>query len=64
MEDDTEDLAIQLSTRIGMIMEDTSAAALTIRGLEPAERRAALMRIERASVQIHALLSAAKAMLV
>ena len=64
MDDDTEDLAIQLCTQIGMMMEDASVAALTIGGLEPADRPAALLKIERASAHIHALMTAAKALLV
>jgi hypothetical protein len=64
MDDDTEDLAIQWCTRIGILMKDASAAALTIRGIELGDRPAALLKIEWASEQIHALMTATKALLV
>ena len=62
MDDDTKDLVIQLCTRIGMIMEDTSMVALSVRGMEHNERTAALREIERAANRIHALAAAAKAL--
>ena len=62
MDDDTEDLVIQLCTRIGMIMEDTSVLALTLPGMDPVGRRAALRKIEQAAGRIHALATAAKAL--
>jgi len=62
MDDDTEDLVTQLCTRIGMIMEDTSVLALTVRGMDQVGRRAALWNIEQAAGRIHALVAAAKAL--
>ncbi|HET9645611.1 MAG TPA: hypothetical protein VFP68_20150 [Burkholderiaceae bacterium] len=62
MDHDTEDLVVQLSTRIGMIMEDTSMLALTVRGMDPVGRRAALRKIEQAAGRIHALVAAANAL--
>ena len=62
MDDDTEDLVIHLCTRIGMIMEDSSVVALSVRGMEHNQRTAALREIERAADRIHALVSAAKAL--
>ena len=62
MDDDTEDLVIQLCTRIGMIMEDTSVLALTVPGMDQVGRRAALREIEQAASRIHALVVAAKAL--
>ena len=53
-----------MCTRIGMMMEDASAVALTIGGLAPADRPTALLKIERALDQINALVSAAKTLLV
>lgn len=54
MDDDTEDLVIQLCTRIGMIMEDTSVLAVTMPGMDPVGRRAALWKIEQAAGRVHA----------
>ncbi len=52
MDGDTRDLAIQFCTKTGMMMEDTSALP------------AAVLKIERAALQIHALVTAAGALLV
>lgn len=60
MDDDTDDLVIQLCTRIGMIMEDTSVLALTVPGMDPVGRRAGLQKIEQAAGRIHFLVAAAK----
>lgn len=49
MDDDTEDPVIQLCTRIGIIMEDTSITALTVGGLGPAQRSRALRNSEQAA---------------
>lgn len=62
MDHDTEDLVIQLYTRIGMIMEDTSVLALTVGGMDQEGRRAARRKIEQAAGRIHLLLAAAKAL--
>lgn len=62
VEDDTDILVEQLCTRIGMIMEDASIIALTIRGRKHEGRGAALAQIETAAFQISALLTAARAL--
>lgn len=62
MDNDTEGLVIQLCTQVGMIMEDTSVLALTVRGMDQVGQRAALRKIERAAGRIHALVAAAKAL--
>ena len=62
MDGETQDLVIQLCTRIGMIMEDTSVLALNVKGMDSARRRAALRKIEQAADRIHALVAAAKAL--
>jgi len=62
MDDDTSDLVVQLCTRIGMIMEDASPVALTVVGMEPAERKAALATLERAIGQLGALIAVVKSL--
>jgi hypothetical protein len=52
MEHDTNDLIAPLCTRIGMIMEDTSVAALTLGGLKRDERPAAIAEVEIAAQRI------------
>lgn len=64
MDDDTQELLNLICTRIGMIMEDTSAIALTIGACEPSERIAVISELEAASSQIAALTSAARSLLV
>ena len=44
MDDDQLDLARQLSTRAGMIMEDASVVAILVARLSPDELRAAIAR--------------------
>lgn len=61
MDQDTDDLIEQLCARIGMIMEDLSTLALTIRERKHDRRKAALVQIETATHQIRALIAAAKA---
>jgi hypothetical protein len=64
MEHDTNDLIAPLCTRIGMIMEDTSVAALTIGGLKRDERPAAIAEVEIAAQWIDGVVAVAMALLV
>lgn len=59
MDEDAADLVVQLCTRIGMIMEDASVEALTIRGVPAEEREQALTKLAAAGEQISALFRAA-----
>ena len=63
MDDDTTDLIARLCTRVGMIMEDASVIALTVSGIEPSNRQAAIDELEGAARQINALVAAARALL-
>ena len=47
MDDETNDLVLQLSTRAGMLMEDASAIALTMRTLDQRQRRARLKALRQ-----------------
>ena len=62
MDDDTQDLIVQLCTRIGMIMEDASVIALTYPRCTGDTRQAAIAKIGLAAKQISALVAAAEAM--
>jgi hypothetical protein len=64
MGDDTDDIIIQLCTRIGMIMEDASVAALTVAGIDRERRVAALVELDAAAKRIGALVEAAKVLLI
>ena len=64
MDDDTDDIIVQLCTRIGMIMEDTSAVALTVGCLERDERLTTIEEVEMAAKRIGALIAATRALLV
>lgn len=59
--DDTDELVVLLCTRIGMITEDASVAALTIGSLPRSERTEALAHLRRATVAIHRLMEATMA---
>lgn len=61
--DDTDELIIQLCTRVGMIMEDACMVALSIGRVEHEARQAELGKLEMAADRIAALLQAAKALL-
>ena len=61
--DDTDELIIQLCTRVGMIMEDACMAALTIGRVEHVARQTELGKLEMAADRIAALLHAAKTLL-
>ena len=63
MDDSDTDLIAQLSTRIGMIMEDSSVLALTFPAQDQEKRDAALIELERASAQIAALVAAMRCLL-
>lgn len=63
MDDDTRDLIAQLCARIGMIMEDASAVALSISSMTDNERRAAIAEISDQAAGISALAGAAGALL-
>ena len=58
MDEDTIDLIVALCTRIGMIMEDTSVIALTLRGATEIQRHEAVADIKAASDYIAALVGA------
>ena len=62
MDDDDADLIVQLCARAGMIMEDMSAPAITLRGKTLAERRDVNTRLQVAARRIGALAEAAKAL--
>ena len=59
--DDT-DLIVQLCARAGMIMEDMSAEAVTLRGKSLAEQRDVIERLQVAARRIGALTNAAEAL--
>lgn len=56
------ELIVQLCTRIGMIMEDTSVVALTIPDQADGERDAAISVLRDASDRISALVAAVNAL--
>ena len=60
MDDDTRDLIVQLCTRVGTIMEDISAVALTISGMAANDRLAALEEIRKAAERISTLVEAVR----
>ena len=64
MDDDTDsqDLVDQLSTRIGMIMEDTSVVALTLAPRGDPARYEAIDDLDHAAKQIAALVGAIRAL--
>ena len=62
MVDDDADLIVQLCARAGMIMEDMSAEAITLRGKTMDERRDLVERLQVAARRIGALAEAAKAL--
>jgi hypothetical protein len=62
MDDETAELIAALCTRAGMIMEDVSDLALTIRSTDREERSSRLARLKEASLQITALVDAAIAL--
>lgn len=62
MDDDTRELIAQLCARIGTIMEDASAVALSIPGISEAKCIAAIAEISDASARISALSAAVAAL--
>jgi hypothetical protein len=56
---ETEDLIDRLCVRAGMIMEDASVVAVTLRRKVSADQRQALDRLEGSSRRISALITAA-----
>ena len=62
MDKDTGDLIAQLCTRVGMIMEDSSVAALTVGGLAAENRYGVIAALEAATDRINALVCAASAL--
>lgn len=62
MDDDSNELATQLCTRIGMIMEDASVTALTIGGTTGPARSDAIAQLDIAAHGITALLAAVHAL--
>jgi len=62
MDDDTLDLIVLLCTRVGIIMEDMSVIALTIRALDDEGRGAALAELRTAARNIELLVRAAEAL--
>jgi len=59
MDDDTRELIAMLCTRIGMIMEDASIAALSMAQKVPGQMRLEFNEIERAAEKIAVLVNAA-----
>jgi hypothetical protein len=62
MYDDDQDLIAQLCTRIGIIMEDASAIAIDIAGLQGERRSVAIREIAVAAAKIDALSKAINAL--
>ena len=62
MDDDDAELIVQLCARAGMIMEDISADAVTLRGKSLTERRDVIERLQVAARRIGALANAAEAL--
>lgn len=62
MDPDTVNLIDQLCTRAGMLMEDASPVALTMRRVAPEETRKRLDDLARAAGKISRLISAAQAL--
>lgn len=62
MDKNTDDLIALLCTRVGMIMEDSSVAALTVGGLDLERRDHVLTGLETAADQIKVLVYAARAL--
>jgi hypothetical protein len=60
--DDTDQLIIRLCTQAGMIMEDTSILALTIGGVPPPERAAAIAELCLTTQTIDRLMKATRAL--
>lgn len=58
--DDTDEIVIRLCTKVGIIMEDMSIVALTIRGLSSSERTDAIVQISIAAETIQRLTEAAR----
>lgn len=63
MDEDDEELLVLLCTRIGVIMEDASFVALTIRGTHGAERNAVIAQIATATEILAALTGAVSALI-
>lgn len=62
MDDDADDLVLQLCTRAGMLMEDASAIALTIRTVDPHDRMVVLTELRQAIERMARLVDGALAM--
>lgn len=62
MDDDRRDFIIRLCTVIGMIMEDTSELALTVRGVRNADLSGRLGEIDEAVGQMQTLITTAKSL--
>ncbi len=62
MDEDEEELLVRLCTSIGVIMEDASFVALTIRGTKGTERKAAPGQITAAAKKLAALTCAVSAL--
>lgn len=63
MDEDARDLMIQLCTRIGMIMEDTSVLALTVGALDQRSDTLVIGKLQLAAAKITALADAAEALI-
>lgn len=63
MDDETQELIIQICTKIGMIMEDASLVALTIGSRDQNARLAAMAELDVAAEQIDRLVKAAQSLL-
>lgn len=62
MDNDRRDLIVSLCTQIGMIMEDTSEIALTVRGVSDQDLADRVDGIDAAIRRMHALIAAAIAL--
>jgi hypothetical protein len=63
MDQDRADLVAQLLTRVGMMMEDASARALSVQDRSESELRMAIADLLAASDRIETLLRAAAALI-
>jgi len=63
MDEDTDQLIALLCTRVGMLMEDASALALTVGRIEPDTRAARIEELQNATATMVRLVAAAQALL-
>lgn len=62
MESDTDDLVLLLCTQIGMLMEDASVVALTLKSREPDQRAAEIENLHAQISRMAKIIDAATAL--